>query len=131
MQPEYLRRSPTETMTNPTNARELSGLEYHVLLAMASGSMYGYAIKDAVESESQGTLTPRAGSLYRVLARLMTWGLVSETLADEPSDPHPGRARKYYGLTPEGRAALADEARRLRGAAALAEKRLGAMEGGS
>jgi DNA-binding PadR family transcriptional regulator len=112
------------------NAGELSGLEYHVLLAMAESSMYGYAIKESVETESEGTLKPRAGSLYRVLARLMTWGLVNETDADGPTEPHPGRTRKYYGLTPEGRGALADEARRLRGAAALAETRLGAIEGG-
>lgn len=113
------------------NARELSNLEYHVLLAMADGPRYGYAIRDAVESESDGTLTPRAGTLYRVLARLMTWGLVSETEPEEEAPPHPGRARRYYGLTAEGRAALAAEARRLRGAAALAEERLGIAEGRS
>jgi DNA-binding PadR family transcriptional regulator len=107
----------------------LSNLEYHVLLAMADGPQYGYAIKGAVETESLGILTPRAGSLYRVLARLMTWGLVRETQPADDTEPHPGRTRKYYALTPEGRAALADEARRLKAAAALAEERL-KMAGG-
>lgn len=102
----------------------MSTLEYHVLLALADGPRYGYAVKDAVESESAGTLRPRAGSLYRVLARLMTAGLVVGTVPDESPSPHPGRTRKYYGLTEGGRRALAAEARRLRGAAALAEKRL-------
>ena len=107
------------------NAGELSTLEYHVLLAMADGPMYGYAVKDAVERESAGTLTPRAGSLYRVIARLMTWGMVDEADDVASGEPHPGRARRYYGLTPVGRSALASEARRLRQAAALAERRLG------
>jgi DNA-binding PadR family transcriptional regulator len=106
-----------------------SRLEYHVLLAMAEGPRYGYAIKSAVEAESDGTLTPRAGSLYRVVARLMTEGLVRETEAAEDAEPHPGRTRRYYALTPEGRAALAEEARRLKAAAALAEWRLKAASG--
>jgi len=108
----------------------LSTLDYHVLLAMADGPRYGYGIKDAVEAESDGTLTPRAGTLYRVLARLMAEKLVREARPAEPAEPHPGRARRYYGLTARGREALAAEARRLKGAAALAEGRLRASEGG-
>lgn len=109
----------------------MSTLEYHVLLAMASGPLYGYAIKEAVESESEGAVTPRAGSLYRVLARLMSRGLVWQTAPDEQVEPHPGRERKYYALTAEGRSALRDEARRLKGAASLAERRLRAAGRGS
>lgn len=107
----------------------MSGLEYHVLLAMASGPRYGYAIKSAIEEESSGTLTPRAGSLYRVIARLMERGWIEEVEPDEEVEPHPGRARKYYGLTSDGRVALSDEAARLREAGALAEERLGAVKG--
>jgi len=110
------------------SASSLSNLEYHVLLSMADGALYGYAIKSAVESESAGTLTPRAGSLYRVIARLMARGLVVEVEPTEVSEPHPGRARKYYDLTLEGRTGLSEEAHRLRGAAALAEERLGAVK---
>jgi DNA-binding PadR family transcriptional regulator len=101
----------------------MSTLEYHVLLAMAAGPIHGYAIKQAVEAESAGTLMPRAGSLYRVIARLITRGLVREASA-RSAPPHPGLARRYYALTPAGRAALAEEAHRLKTAAALAEKRL-------
>lgn len=113
-----------------TNDAGFSTIEYHVLLSLAGGARYGYAIKDAVAEESAGTLTPRAGSLYRVIARLMTRGLVTETEPAE-SEPHPGLARRYYGLTLEGRGALAAEARRLKGSAALAEERLGIAEGRS
>ncbi len=108
----------------------LSTLDYHVLLAMAEGPQYGYAIKTAVEGESLGTLRPRAASLYRVIARLIGQALVEEVRSVD-SSPHPGRARKYYGLTREGRVTLASEAQRLRSAAALAEERLGRVQGRS
>jgi DNA-binding PadR family transcriptional regulator len=111
--------------TNPA----ISSLEYHVLLAMASGPRYGYAIKERVEEESGGTLAPPAGSLYRVLARLMSRGWVDEVDAEADVPPHPGLARRYYALTGDGRAALADEARRLREVAKLAESRLRRSEG--
>jgi PadR family transcriptional regulator PadR len=107
----------------------ISVLEYHVLLSMAKARQYGYAIKEAVERESDGTLSPPAGSLYRVIARLITRGWVVEVEPDEALAPHPGLARRYYGLTEEGREILAEEARRLRQVADLARKRLGATEG--
>jgi DNA-binding PadR family transcriptional regulator len=108
----------------------MSLLEYHVLLALASEPLHGYAIKDVVAAESGGTLTPRAGTLYRVIARLMTVGYVTETDTVE-SEPHPGLARKYYALTSSGRAALAAEARRQKQVAAMAERRLGVARGRS
>lgn len=117
-------------MTN-RHSEGLSTLEYHVLLAMAESPQYGYAIRDAVEAESAGTLSPRAGTLYRVIARLITRALVSEMSPLESAPPHPGRTRKYYGLTSEGRVTLSEEARRLHGAAALAEERLGLADGRS
>jgi PadR family transcriptional regulator PadR len=103
----------------------LSTLEYHVLLALASGPMHGYAIRAAVERESDRTLKPRPGTLYRVIARLMGAGFASDSEGPAHEPPHPGRERRYYELTSEGRAALATEARRLREAAALAQRRLG------
>ena len=81
----------------------MSNLEFHVLLALAGGPLYGYAIKDAVETESSGSLAPRAGSLYRVIARLMTDGFVREAAPVGELPPHPGLARKYYALTASGR----------------------------
>lgn len=109
----------------------VSTLEYHVLLAMAAGPLYGYAIKSAIESESGGTLTPRAGSLYRVISRLMDRDWVKEADPEESVEAHPGRPRKYYRLTTRGLTVLSDEAERLRKAAALAEARLAALEGRS
>lgn len=108
----------------------LSSLEYHVLVALGSGPLYGYAIKQAVESESGGALTPRAGSLYRVLARLMTWDYVAEsTAAFDHAERHPGLERRYYTLTDRGRQAILTEAQRLRRASDLATQKLGLANG--
>jgi DNA-binding PadR family transcriptional regulator len=62
--------------------------------------------------------------LYRVIARLISDALVAETEPDGEPSPHPGRARRYYGLTAAGRRTLAAEAQRLRHTASVAEKRL-------
>jgi DNA-binding PadR family transcriptional regulator len=118
-------------MTEIATDDGLSRLEYHVLLAMAGGPLYGYALKEAVERESDGVLTPRAGSLYRVIARLVSDDLAREVEAPADALPHPGRARKYYDLTVRGRDVLGTEAARLRSAAGLAEERLGVAQGGS
>ena len=109
----------------------MSPLDYYVLLALSSGPLYGYAIKDAVAAKSQGTVAPRAGSQYRVIGRFMSDGLVKEVDPAGEVEPHPGRARKYYALTGAGRAELLSETRRLKGAAAMAEKRLGIASGRS
>lgn len=105
--------------------RGLSPLEYHILLAVADRPLHGYAIRDAVEREARGALTPRAGTLYRVIARLLTAGLVAETEVPDDDGPHPGRERRYYELSMEGRHVLASEARRLEVVSALARRRLG------
>jgi DNA-binding PadR family transcriptional regulator len=102
----------------------MSPLDYHLLLALASGPLHGYAIAERVAAESGGTLRPRAGSLYRVIARLVTLEHVAESEGEEKV-AHPGLARRYYTLTAHGRRALADETRRLKSATAVAEKRLG------
>jgi DNA-binding PadR family transcriptional regulator len=99
-------------------------LEYHLLLALADRPLHGYAIAERVAAESSGTLQPRAGSLYRVIARLVALGLVAESEAEQEVT-HPGLARRYYTLTARGRRALADDTQRLKRTAAVAEKRLG------
>jgi PadR family transcriptional regulator PadR len=104
-------------------------LDYHVLLALAGGPLYGYAIKEAVAHESSGAVTPRAGSLYRVISRLTTAGLVAEAEPTEEPPPHPGHARRYYALTAAGRRELSTEAARLKRSAAMAQKRLGVAPG--
>ncbi len=110
----------------PNNASGLSTIECHLLLAIVGGPMHGYAIRDAVEAESSGTLKPRAGTLYRVIARMIARGYIAEAVTPNEELRHPGRERRYYQLTREGRTVLSEEASRLTGVAALAHDRLGA-----
>lgn len=110
-------------------ALPMSPLEFHILLALADASLHGYAIAEAIVEESAGTIVPRPGSLYRVIARLQGSGLVDETEPPADAPAHPGKERRYYALTRAGRTALAAESRRLKGALALAGKRLGTAEG--
>ena len=105
-------------------------LDYHVLLALSSGPMHGYAIKDAVAEDSDGSQAPLAGTLYRVIARLITEGLVRET-SSGGNVVHPGHARRYYTLSAAGRRVLAEQARQLKEAAARAERRLSGNSGRS
>ena len=112
------------TKNEPQDRLPLSATDFHVLLVLSRGALYGYAIMKAVEEESGGRISPEIGSLYRVLARLMAQGLVEETGAPARSEEtHPGRDRKYYKLTASGRAAARAEAARLRELLALARAR--------
>ena len=96
-------------------ALPLTALDLQVLLVLAGRDLYGYAIKKAVERESGGILSPEIGSLYRVMARLMDSGWVEEADSREPgSEPHRGRPRKYYRITPNGVEVARAEVRRLR-----------------
>ncbi|HSF16880.1 MAG TPA: helix-turn-helix transcriptional regulator [Vicinamibacteria bacterium] len=108
-------------MTRPS---ALSPTDFHVLLVLASGDLYGYAILKAVREESSGAVRPEIGSLYRVLARLMSLGLVDEVEAPGNAPAiHRGRTRRYYRLTRRGRDVLASETRRLETAVRIARKR--------
>jgi DNA-binding PadR family transcriptional regulator len=101
----------------------LSATDFHVLMVLADGDLYGYAIMKAVEEQSGGVVSPEIGSLYRVLARLMADGLVSEVEGPAHTETHRGRPRKYYGLTSRGREAARTEASRLQGVVELARGR--------
>jgi len=108
----------------PTPAPPLSPTDYHILMVLAEGDLYGYAIMKAVEEDSGGTVSPGIGSLYRILARLSAQGWVGEVAAPKgaPAE-HRGHPRQYYRLTRAGRAALRDESRRLEGVLELARQR--------
>jgi DNA-binding PadR family transcriptional regulator len=104
------------------SADPLSALDFHVLLVLAAEDLYGYAIMKAVEAQSRGTVSPEIGSLYRVLARLMSAGLVVEKEPARDEELHRGRPRRYYRITTEGRSALHAEAERLRHVLAIANR---------
>jgi DNA-binding PadR family transcriptional regulator len=109
----------------PVSHAPLTPIDFHVLLVLAGEPLYGYAILQAVERESDGAVAPEIGSLYRVLARLLDSGLVEETEAPEGAPTtHRGRPRRYYAITDQGRVVLITETERLSGALKIARTRL-------
>ncbi len=102
--------------SDPKRFLPLSPLDLQVLLVLARGDLYGYAIMKEVREVSGGVLSPEIGSLYRVLARLTDAGWVAE--ANPPfrgEESHRGKPRKYYRLTDQGWAIAQAEVRRLEG----------------
>ena len=78
-----------------------------VLAILADEDSYGYAILQRVKELSGGRMQWTDGMLYPVLHRLERLGHVEARWETADS----GRKRKYYSITAEGRAQLADERR--------------------
>ena len=76
-----------------------------ILSILADGESYGYAIARRVEELSGGTLRWTEGMLYPLLHRLERQGHVEARWGAAES----GRKRRYYRITPAGRACLADQ----------------------
>jgi PadR family transcriptional regulator, regulatory protein PadR len=78
-----------------------------VLAILAEGDSYGYAILQRVRELSGGRMGWTDGMLYPVLHRLERLGHVKPRWEVAES----GRRRKYYRITSQGRAQLAEERR--------------------
>jgi DNA-binding PadR family transcriptional regulator len=78
-----------------------------VLAILAEGDSYGYAILKRVRESSGGRLEWTDGMLYPVLHRLERLGSIEARWEVAES----GRRRKYYRITPRGRAQLVEERR--------------------
>lgn len=76
-----------------------------ILSILEEGESYGYAILQRVRELSGGAIEWTDGMLYPVLHRLETQGLITARWDRSPE----GRRRRYYAITPEGRAALAEQ----------------------
>jgi PadR family transcriptional regulator PadR len=76
-------------------------LEYCVLALLARREHYGYELVQEL-SQFDALLTSE-GTIYPLLSRLRREGLVETEWRESPSGP----PRKYYRLTPAGKAALA------------------------
>jgi PadR family transcriptional regulator, regulatory protein PadR len=84
----------------------MTGQAFFVLTALADGPRHGYGIVGEVTELSQGRVKLKIGSLYGVLDRLATDGLIEP----DREEAHDGRLRRYYRLTQDGRRELAEEA---------------------
>ena len=78
-----------------------------VLAILAEGESYGYAILKRVRELSGGEFQWTDGMLYPLLHRLHRLGYVTTEWRTPPA----GRRRRYYAITDEGRAAIAEQQR--------------------
>ena len=78
-----------------------------VLAILAEGDSYGYAILQCVRELSGGRLNWTDGMLYPVLHRLGRLGYVEARWEVAES----GRRRRYYRITPQGRAQIEEHRR--------------------
>src|SRR3712207_9042288 len=78
-----------------------------VLAILAEGESYGYAILKRVRELSGGEFEWTDGMLYPLLHRLHRLGYVTT----EWRTPPEGRPPRYYAITDEGRAAVAEQQR--------------------
>jgi PadR family transcriptional regulator PadR len=103
----------------------MTGQAFFILTALAGGPRHGYGIVGEVAELSQGRVRLKIGSLYGVLDRLSTDGLI-EPDREEARD---GRLRRYYRITSDGRQALAEEADLRVATAQVARAKLGLAGG--
>ena len=94
---------------------------YLILLALQDGDSHGYRIRADVIDRSSGTVSLDPGSLYRLIARLLDEGLISEATAR--AEPATGDRRRLYRLTAIGRRVLAAETDRMADLVAQARAR--------
>jgi len=86
---------------------------FNVLLALADGDKHGYAILKEVAGQTGGEVQLNTGTLYGIIKRLLSQGLIEELRRRPPSDQDDQR-RRYYRLTAEGRGVAEAEAERMR-----------------
>jgi DNA-binding PadR family transcriptional regulator len=85
---------------------------FHILVSLADRDRHGYSIMQDVLERTDGALRFSPSSLYASIRRLLDKGLIEE-LSERPDPEHDDERRRYYRLTPLGRAVATTEARRL------------------
>ena len=107
---------------DPRRFLPLTAAVFHVLLALSEGDRHGYGIIQDVADATSGEARLRTGTLYTILKRLLDERLIAES-ADRPGADEDDERRRYYALTPLGRAVVQAESRRLDSMVKLARAR--------
>lgn len=96
----------------PEDFLPLPSAAFHILLALGEDDRHGYGVIQDVLARTGGQVRLSPGTLYRTIQRLMEQGLVVET-RERPQPEFDDERRRYYRLTPLGRAAARAETSRL------------------
>ena len=97
---------------------------FHILLALAAEPKHGLGIVRDVLDQTGGELHLWPATLYGALEQLADEGLIEELGALGQHPAGESEKRRYYRLTPSGRAVVVAEVKRLEGLAAVARGRL-------
>ena len=103
---------------DPAAALPLTPALFHVMLSLADGEKHGYAILKEVQQRTGGEVQLSTGTLYGIIKRLLTDGMIRDSVAG--SDDR----RRAYRLTAFGRKVALAEAERLRALVATAHAKL-------
>jgi DNA-binding PadR family transcriptional regulator len=98
--------------TTPESLLPLPPATFHILVALAEEDRHGYAILQDIAARTGGELKMGAGTLYRSVQRMLEQGLIVE-VTTRPAPELDDERRRYYRLTPFGRAVARAETRRL------------------
>lgn len=93
-------------------AVDLTPAMFQVLLALGDGEKHGYAILKEVEEQTGGHVRLSTGTLYAMIKRLLSDGILAECRNRPPANEDDQR-RRYYRLTPVGRQIATAEAERM------------------
>jgi DNA-binding PadR family transcriptional regulator len=108
--------------TDPKSSPPLSTAAQYILLALASEDLHGYGIIQEIARQTGGSYRVGPGTLYDNLKKLMDQKLVID--APRTSRKDDDDDRRFYRLTPAGRAVLSAEVDRLRSIVVEAQSRL-------
>jgi DNA-binding PadR family transcriptional regulator len=106
--------TPMSHNPSPESQLPLPAATFHILMALADEDRHGYAIIQEVASRTGGEVRLSAGTLYRSIQRMVAHDYVAElTMRERPARDEDDARRRYYRLTPFGRAVGEAETRRL------------------
>lgn len=104
---------------DPSAYLPLSPSMFHVLLSLADGEKHGYAILKDVSRRTRGKVQFSSSTLYDVIQRLESEGLIAESSL-RPKPALDDDRRRYYCLTDFGRKVGMSEAARLEAVVSVA-----------
>src|SRR5687768_11271934 len=90
----------------------LAGPAQHIMLALGTDALHGYAIMQSIAERSRGEIRILPGTLYSTLKKLLAEGLVEECDPPKYADSEDAR-RRYYRVTKTGKAAMKAQTERL------------------
>src|SRR5919199_4970999 len=88
-----------------TDALKKGSTEFLILSLLEAEPRHGYELQKLIESRSRGVLTFNVASLYPLLYKMEDRGWIVGRWVEKAGE----RRKRYYRLTADGRAALAEQ----------------------